>query len=287
MMELTENILKHINCSIHYWTGGKMDAPLVVFTHGATVDHHEWDATLPLVGEQFRILTWDVRGHGLSRPARFVLAEAVDDLLALLDQLGVEQAIFVGHSMGGNLGQELVFHHPERVTAMVFLDCTWNFQKLTSFEESLMKMAEPMFRMHPYKALLLESLMATASNRAGRALLRRSMESLTKDEFIQIMMATSLCLHYEPGYKIGKPLLMMVGDRDMTGNIRKAMPLWAKQEPDCEFVVIPKAKHAANLDQPEIFHRTLLDFLQRQLDYPKSSLIENKMKGVSYVAHTN
>ena len=93
-------------------------------------------------------------------------------------------------------------------------------------------MAEPMFRMHPYKTLLLESLMATASNRVGRALLRRSMESLTKDEFIQIMMATSLCLHYEPGYKIGKPLLMMVGDRDMTGNIRKAMPLWAKHEPD-------------------------------------------------------
>lgn len=53
----------------------------------------------------------------------------------------------------------------------------------------------------------------------------------------------------------------MVGDKDMTGNIRKAMPAWAGQEPDCRFVVIPNAKHGANLDNPDFFHKTLLDFL--------------------------
>ena len=52
-MNFTESILERNGCSIHYWTGGKADAPLVVFTHGATIDHHEWDATLPLVGEHF------------------------------------------------------------------------------------------------------------------------------------------------------------------------------------------------------------------------------------------
>jgi 3-oxoadipate enol-lactonase len=55
----------------------------------------------------------------------------------------------------------------------------------------------------------------------------------------------------------------MVGDNDQTGNIRKIMPIWAKQEPDCTFVVIPDAKHAANLDNPEFFHRTLLEFLSK------------------------
>jgi 3-oxoadipate enol-lactonase len=42
------------------------------------------------------------------------------------------------------------------------------------------------------------------------------------------------------------------------------MPLWAEHEPDCRFVVIAQAKHAANLDQPEIFHKTLMDFLLDQ-----------------------
>src|SRR5512140_3516200 len=121
-MEMTEGTLEREGCCLHYWTGGRSEAPLVVFTHGATVDHHEWDATLPLVAERYHWLAWDVRGHGLSRPAPFDLALAVDDLLAILDQLKVKEAVFVGHSMGGNLGQELVFHHPERVKAMVCLD---------------------------------------------------------------------------------------------------------------------------------------------------------------------
>ncbi len=123
-MELAEGLLECDGFSIHYWTGSQASAPLVVFTHGATVDHREWDATLPLVGEHFRVLTWDVRGHGLSRPAPFELKAAEEDLLALLDRIHVEQACFVGHSMGGNLHQELVFHYPARVKAMVFLDCT-------------------------------------------------------------------------------------------------------------------------------------------------------------------
>ena len=87
------------------------------------------------------------------------------------------------------------------------------------------------------------------------------MESLSKDEFVQILMETSSCLHYEPEFKINKPLLIIVGDKDKTGNIRKVMPLWAKHESDCKFVVIPIAKHAANLDDPASFHKEVMEFL--------------------------
>lgn len=260
-MELTANVLPRVGCDIHYWIGGRADAPLVIFTHGATIDHHEWDATLPLVGEHFRVAAWDVRGHGLSRPATFTLKAAEDDLLALLDHLGATQAILVGHSMGGNLLQEFVFHHPERVQALVFLDCTWNFQKLTAMESFMLKLAKPIFKLYPHQLLVDQSLAITATSKASQDLLRPAVESLSKDEYIAIMMATAACLHYEPGYTINKPLLLMVGDRDTTGNIRKVMPIWAAREPDCQFVVIPKAKHAANLDNPEVFHKELLEFL--------------------------
>jgi pimeloyl-ACP methyl ester carboxylesterase len=262
-MELEEGILDRSGARIHYWTGGKPGAPLVVFTHGATIDHHEWDDTLPLVGKDFRILTWDVRGHGLSRPAPLSFKEALSDLISILDILHVEQAIFIGHSMGGNLHQELVFHHPDRVKAMVFLDCTWNFQKLSTLESISLSVAQPIFKLYPYKTLINQSLAVTATSKASQELLRPAMESLKKDEMVQILMETSTCLHSEPGFQINKPILMMVGDNDQTGNIRKIMPIWAKQEPDCTFVVIPNAKHAANLDNPEFFRRTLLEFLSK------------------------
>jgi pimeloyl-ACP methyl ester carboxylesterase len=87
---------------------------------------------------------------------------------------------------------------------------------------------------------------------------------LPKKEFVHIMSEATKCLHYEPDYRIEKPTLLIVGDKDQTGNIRKAMPLWAKHD-GVELVIIPNAQHAANLDLPEIFHRILLDFLQRQV----------------------
>lgn len=261
----TPQRLDRAGCGLHYWLAGDPLKPLVVLTHGATVDHTEWIATVPLLAQHFRVLTWDVRGHGLSGPAPFVLAEAVDDALALLDTLNVKAAAWVGHSMGGNLHQELVFHHPERVTALAFLDCTWNFQKLTALEQFALDLAGPIFKIYPYKLLVDQSLAVTATSKESQALLRQSMGRLTKEAFIQIMLATSLCLHYEPNYYIEKPLLLMVGDRDQTGNIRTVMPVWAKHEPDCEFFVIPNAKHAANLDNPEFFHARLLDFLQRRV----------------------
>jgi 3-oxoadipate enol-lactonase len=260
-MELHEKYLERDGIKIYYWLGGKNDAPLVVFTHGATVDHHEWDSTLPIVTGHFKVLAWDVRGHGKSRPARLSIKEALNDLIAILDELHVDQVYFVGHSMGGNLHQELVFNFPERVKGMVFLDCTWNFQKLTALESFSLSIAGTILKIYPYSVLINESLSATATTIESQELLRPAMESLSKAEFVQILLETSSCLHYEPDYKIGKPLLLIVGDEDKTGNIRKVMPIWAQNEPDCRFVVIPNAKHAANLDNPELFNKEVLEFL--------------------------
>jgi 3-oxoadipate enol-lactonase len=259
---LTESILDRNGCPLHYWTGGKAQAPLVVFTHGATIDHHEWDATLPLVGEGFRLLAWDMRGHGLSRPAKFDLVEAVADLLALLDRLEVREATLVGHSMGGNLHQEFAYHHPPRVRALAMLDCTWNFMQLSASDKFWLKAANPIFKLYPYKTLIDQSVAVSAISKAGQDLMRKAMQQLSKEEFVHVLMNSTQCLRYDPDYKITKPLLLMMGDQEATGNIRKAMPLWAKHE-GVDLVVIPNAKHAANLDQPEQFHKILLEFLQR------------------------
>jgi 3-oxoadipate enol-lactonase len=261
-MTLIEKTLQRPDGVIHYWIGGKKGAPLVVLTHGATIDHHEWDATIPLLESHYQVLTLDIRSHGLSRPMPFEIGKAEGDLLALLDELKISQAIFVGHSMGGNLHQDFVFHHPERVKAMVFLGCTWNFQKLTAFERSSLSLVKPMYNIYPLKLLIKQSLPGIATSKASQDLLGASMRILSKEEFVNIVVGILNYLHYEPGYTIGKPLLMMMGDKDWTGNIRKAMPVWAKVEPDCRFYIIPNARHGANLDNPAFFHEKLLAFLE-------------------------
>ncbi len=261
-MEIQAHALERDGTSIHYWLGGQPNAPTVVLTHGATIDHHEWDATVPVLATRYSVLAWDVPGHGLSRPARFSVTEAIACLLAILDAVGVRQASFVGHSLGGNIHQELVFSHPERVVSMVCVDCTWNFQKLSRWESLLVKMAEPIFKLYPHQLLVDQALTAAATSVASQELLRPAMSSLSKDEIVQVMMAATDCLHHEPDYMINKPLLLILGDLDRTGNIRKAMPLWARQEPNCRLVIFPNAKHSPNLDAPEAFHNEIMGFLK-------------------------
>ena len=220
-MDLVHQVLERSNVSLHYWIGGDGNRPLVVLTHGATVDHHEWDATAALVGKKYRTLRWDMRSHGESRPAKFSVDESVDDLIALLDEVGVSQATLVGPSLGGNLHQELVFRHPQRVHALVCVDSTWNFQRVPWLEALFLKAARPIFQMYPHRLLVNQSLSAASNTIVGREILRPAMISLTKDEFVEISVEMTRFLHYEPGYVINKPLLLILGEEDGTGNTRK------------------------------------------------------------------
>jgi pimeloyl-ACP methyl ester carboxylesterase len=261
-MDLTHHVLERPGASLHYWLGGVTNRPFVFLTHGATVDHREWGATAAVVGERYRIVTWDMRAHGASRPARFTVADSVDDLLALLETVGGPQAAFVGHSLGGNVHQELVFRHPDRVAAMACVDSAWNFQRLTWLEALTVRAARPIFMLYPHKLLVAQALSAASESKAAQDVLRPAMTSLTKDEFVDISVAMTECLHYEPGYTVNKPLLLILGDKDATGNIRKTMPMWARIEPDCKLVVVPGVRHSPNLDAPEVFHQELMRFLQ-------------------------
>ena len=261
-MKFEEHVLDRNDAQIHYWLGGKSDGPLVVFTHGATADHHTWDADTPLVRDNFNTLVWDVRAHGLSRPAQFSFQQAVDDLAALIELNSTRPVVLIGHSMGSNLSQELAFQRPELVRAMLCLDCTWNFQRLSALEKVALAAAGPIFKLYPYETLLNQSLDVTVSDPAGRVLLEKAMRLLSKNEYVSIMMELAACLHEEPGYHFGKPLYLLMGEKESTGNISKAMPIWAEHEPQSRFIVIPGAKHAANLDNPKFFQDKLLEFLR-------------------------
>jgi len=262
MNTLKEGIIERDGVPIHFWTGGKADGPWLVFTHGATIDHHEWDQTIAIAEFSYHILTWDMRGHGQSRPGRFGLRQTVEDLKSILDYLKIKQAFFIGHSLGGNIHQEFVFSYPDRVKAMIFVGCTWNFQRLSKWESIQVKSAKWIFKLYPYQKLVDQSLELTAKSVESQNILRAAMGTLTKEELIQIMLEAVLCLHYEPGYMISKPLLLLVGDHDRTGNIRKIMPVWAKQEPDCRFYVVPNSLHAPNLDNPVFFQQHVFEFLK-------------------------
>jgi 3-oxoadipate enol-lactonase len=256
-------LLQRGETAIRYWLAGPDDAPLVVLTHGATADHTMFDDLVPALAQRYRVLTWDVPGHGLSQPlpADFGMDRLVMDELALLELVGVRDAVLVGQSMGGNLAQEVVFRHPERVAALVLIDCTDNFQKLSTIEKMSLASAGPIFALYPFKTLKRQSAEASADTQQARERIAAMMDRVAdKKSYIEILMRTTDVLHYEPDFRIHCPLLMLLGDRDRLGNIAKAMPAMAQRE-GVSLRIVGGAGHVSNMDQPDEVNAAILSFL--------------------------
>ncbi len=99
---------------------GPAGAATVVLLHGwmATADLN-WFTSYAALGQYFRVLALDHRGHGQGiRSRRFRLEDCADDVAALLDVVGVERAVIVGYSMGGPIAQLTWRQHPARVQGL-------------------------------------------------------------------------------------------------------------------------------------------------------------------------
>ncbi|MBE7218772.1 MAG: alpha/beta fold hydrolase [Caulobacteraceae bacterium] len=113
---------------VHYRVEGS--GPLVVLLHGMLVDGSSWGASgfVEVLRHHYRVATVDSLGHGLSsRPvdlACYSQRRRADHLAAILDDLEVERAHVVGHSMGGWLAVGMAKHHPERLASLVVAG--WN-----------------------------------------------------------------------------------------------------------------------------------------------------------------
>ncbi|WP_157124263.1 alpha/beta fold hydrolase, partial [Nocardia pseudovaccinii] len=102
------------------------DGPVVVFCHGFPELGFSWRHQVFALAEAgFRTLTPDMRGYGgSSRPSRiedYDMAALCGDLVGLLDEAGVEDAIFVGHDWGASVVWQLALRHPDRVRAVAGL----------------------------------------------------------------------------------------------------------------------------------------------------------------------
>ena len=214
-----------------------------------------WNPQLKALEGKYRVLVWDVRGHGQSQPIGddFSVAGAAEDLVAILDKLKVKQAVLVGQSMGGNIAQELVFHHPERVRAMFLLGCACNTWKLTAFEKLQMKIWVPILEHYPSGIWLSQMAARSSLDPRVRDYLADASEKVKRaGNFNHIWNALSLCLHPETDYRIECPLMLAHGDQDNLGNFKKVMPKWVWRDPLARYVVIPSAGHVANQDNPEV-----------------------------------
>lgn len=114
-------IMENGDLRSHYQIDGREDAPWLILSNSLGTELGMWVPQMPALREHFRVLRYDTRGHGRSgvTPGPCSIAQLGQDVIALMDHLGIASAHFCGLSMGGMIGIWLGANQPERIDRLV------------------------------------------------------------------------------------------------------------------------------------------------------------------------
>jgi 3-oxoadipate enol-lactonase/4-carboxymuconolactone decarboxylase len=114
-------LLTLLDTTCYYRLDGRDDRPVLMLSHSLGQDHGMWDAQVADLSPHFRLLRYDIRGHGASgvTSGDYRIEQLGADVLALADALGIDRFAFCGISLGGMIGMWLATRVPERLSALV------------------------------------------------------------------------------------------------------------------------------------------------------------------------
>jgi pimeloyl-ACP methyl ester carboxylesterase len=230
--------------------------PAVLFTHGYQASAAMWDAQRAGLDDAYKVITWDIRGHGASGidddPSLYSQDLMLGDMLALLDHIGVDKTVLVGHSLGGFASLRFLLQHPDRVGGLVLFGSGPGFRD----PEARGKWNEMADRFAGgVEAKGLEILqragreVSEAKHRSPTALAHAA-RGILKQHDSKVMDALT---------DITVPTLVIVGTEDK--QFIGSSEYMAKKIPGAELAWIEGAAHAANIEEPEAFNQALRAFL--------------------------
>lgn len=234
------------------------DGPAVLFTHGYQASRRMWDAQARALQDRYRVVTWDLRGHGESGTpddaSQYSHELMLGDMSALLDAAGAQQAVLVGHSLGGYASLLYRLENPERVRALVLFGSGPGYRDAEA-RGKWNDMAERFARSVEERGLdILKKASAEvsgAAHRSPRALAHAARGMLAQQDS-RVMDAIT---------EIDVPTLVMIGSEDKP--FIGSSEYMAKKIPGAELAVIDGAGHAASIEKPDEFNAALLGFLDK------------------------
>ena len=254
---------------LYYESNGR--GPALVLLHGGNLDRRMWDEQLAVLASHFRIIRYDARGFGRSRPADTAY-QAHTDLYAVLQHLAVHQASLVGLSLGGRIAIDFALEHPEMVGKLVLAGPGLSGWRDWSAEDTTWRIAA---RRAGYAgdsvgmamAWLGSDYMRPAMEQLQLATRLRNIASGNATYWMGLFRHGDLELEADPPAlgrlsAIRAPTLLLVGDRDSPVT-RRIVDTLASRVPRSAVVVIRGAGHMVNMERAAEFNRAVLDFLLR------------------------
>jgi len=247
-------ILTRNGVDINYEVHGKGQTTLLL-THGYSGSLRMWDPQVAALQANFRLVTWDLRGHGGSdSPERLDLysaAHAVADMAALLDHLRLEQAVVGGLSLGGYLSLAFYLTHPDRVRALVLADTGPGYRN-DEAREGWNEMARARGRFFSHKGLAGLEAGDPAHGDTHRSAM--GLANAAAGTLVQHDGAVMAALP-----DVAVPSLIIVGSNDEP--FVNPSQYMARKIPSSQLCMLDDAGHVSNIEQPDAFNAALVGFL--------------------------
>jgi 3-oxoadipate enol-lactonase len=243
--------------------------PAVLFCHSWFCDGRQWPRISTVAEAGYRVLNLDNRGHGRSGPhhQRFTMWDMADDLVAVLDDAGVDDAVVVGLSMGGFAAIRAALQHPDRVRGLVLADTSaagaaWQGR-------AKVVVLGPVWRT-PARRLVLPVVVRqlfgpTARREQPDLVAEWRRRFLEQDPRSMLVAVQSLMDRDDVTPRLGEisvPTMVIVGEEDRDPGVGASASLAARIQ-GADLVVLPDTGHLAPLEQPEAFADALLGFLAK------------------------
>lgn len=240
--------------------------PALVFVHGAACDSRIWEPQLEALADEFTVVAWDEPGAGRSSdvPADFRIEDYGACLAALIETLALGPAHVAGLSWGSTLALELYRRRPELVASLILADGYAGWKGSLPAEEVSARVAglREMFAAPPEKFdPTLPGLLADNPPADCIRLLEETGADV-RPASMQIaltLMAETDLTSLLP--QITVPTLLIWGESDARSPLSVANA-FQDAIPGADLVVISKAGHMSNLEQPDAFNAAIREFVR-------------------------
>jgi 2-succinyl-6-hydroxy-2,4-cyclohexadiene-1-carboxylate synthase len=240
------------------------DAPALVLLHGFTNSGASWEPVISGLGQRYRALAPDIRGHASASARMPVTLDAViDDIAALADH----RFTLVGYSQGGRIALHAALAMPERISRLVLIgagpgladDAERELRRLA--DERLARRIETLtieqFAQEWAQTPVLDGVAPDVAARAHADRLRSTPAGLAAA--LRGLGTAALPSLWERLRELTMPVTLIVGERD--GKFGALAAAMAQLIPDCALMTVPGAGHAVHLERPEVVAAELERFV--------------------------
>jgi pimeloyl-ACP methyl ester carboxylesterase len=244
------------------------EGPPILLIHGLLMDHTMFEPQVAALGNRYRVMTPDLRGHGASqhRDEEHTQWDLMEDHIALLDHLGIEQAMWGGVSQGGFQSLRGALRHPERVAGLILIDSQAGSEdenRRPMYEAFAEVVATDGWNDHILENCTISMFGTSASEDLKHHWIERWRAEETFDARQTLWAVTKREDITDRLPEIKQPAVVIHGEEDAAIDMVRAEQLADGLPNLVEFVTVPRAGHSSTVEQPEMVTEAMERFLQK------------------------